>query len=1281
MLNRMIRIFISSTFRNFETERNRLTVEVFPELERLCEEKGFSFQVIDLRWGVSREDVAENRSAQVCFDEIIRCQAMSPYINFLIMAGNRYGWKPLPNAISAENWRLLTSGLPRDDLFMKLLRDYYAQDRNSLLTTDYLLKRRSDQSKNRSENDESLRIALDHLAQSRLPEAHRNDFNVSATELEIQLGYFADVPEEARNRTFIMLQQTSGSESDPESPEKAMQAQRLAEKLRRSVDISGRFCKYKKGNDDYIQAVTSFMEAVIHEQIDRTPPLNSLEWSEESLATSFKAVDIQYTTLPQHQQAENVIRASAGKCVLLTGTSGSGKSFFLKHLVSKTAASGDIAIAAVFTDVLPQRRNLGDALSFIIDELRRKECFPDGFRERFNSRHPVKWFERQLSHLKPERQVYIIIDTLEEMFSQSAESVLQIPLPPQVTLVVTIPDRAMLRQTIDLEPQPPVEVTFTPLNAAGAVSLLYALLEKKGRCLQPAQMTAVNLALTDDSQGFTPLYVELLSQKASRIHSDDETAPWRAISFRELLHDVLLQQDKDIYKVFRLHALGFLALSTAGLSESELLSLLSLDEDVFLEIKDQTEWHIPKPKSGKPQKRIPTVLWAMLYAEIHPLLMELDSAGIELLQFRHKLIREEMLTILKKEALDRSLLVIMAEYFEQRDWYFADGTSMMGNHRKVIELPPVYERLARWDDLHGCLNDLAFADAAIRCGMPRALLDYYLKYASTTLEYFILDILQRKDLLHRLWPDSFLPAALAELRAVNFPGFDSAMETALLEQAGISHRLSRSSDGFSDVGIFFPQLHEKCVYALNDDGMTAVLRDGILQLIDLDRGIAMETFCVARDEECFLYWEDGMLIVRYEKERRAYAIEDGQLRERWCRECRKWDGLISHELNRIKAAGGMRERDIFCSSCQYGYVSFVQDGRLEQGMLFYQEPKTGSPMELMVRLHGPLCAVVADASILEIVDLSKEVMLYSERFSRITHAEWSPDGSRLLVVLRGNTLFQINISDCRVIGPMRRPSQDYYQSRLNMLKNVIVDAGRTVTSMAGYRSDAYERNSDAANAYPLFCAFSIRKNLLARYYRINSESKLRLFRLDSYAPFSKPMSVGPILEQDALGIPLYFSKDGRGVVFYDEGQPMLLDLQRKQVISAPEPALRREPLSGSIEAKIKAAYLKDIGERSSPIPNVLPLSKRQRGSLLDRFQRSREKPQTAPSSGSDRIEVLCDGKVYWLADMDRGIICAYDDDGRCLGRDMPGKLMATDLRDDKLYLLLESSEQIVCYQI
>src|SRR5712664_3823834 len=92
---RTIRVFVSSTFRDMQMERDLLVKKVFPQLRKMCEERSVSWTEVDLRWGITSEQAAEGKVLPLCLEEIERCR---PY--FIGLLGERYGW--VPNSIPDE---------------------------------------------------------------------------------------------------------------------------------------------------------------------------------------------------------------------------------------------------------------------------------------------------------------------------------------------------------------------------------------------------------------------------------------------------------------------------------------------------------------------------------------------------------------------------------------------------------------------------------------------------------------------------------------------------------------------------------------------------------------------------------------------------------------------------------------------------------------------------------------------------------------------------------------------------------------------------------------------------------------------------------------------------------------------------------------------------------------------------------------------------------------------------------------------------------------------------
>ena len=98
-------LFVSSTFRDFQAERDHLQRVVFPELADRLRARRQHLEAIDLRWGVDTVSLADGPERElqvlkVCLQDIRRCK---PFL--LVLLGGRYGWVPGPAADLPADWQ------------------------------------------------------------------------------------------------------------------------------------------------------------------------------------------------------------------------------------------------------------------------------------------------------------------------------------------------------------------------------------------------------------------------------------------------------------------------------------------------------------------------------------------------------------------------------------------------------------------------------------------------------------------------------------------------------------------------------------------------------------------------------------------------------------------------------------------------------------------------------------------------------------------------------------------------------------------------------------------------------------------------------------------------------------------------------------------------------------------------------------------------------------------------------------------------------------------------
>ena len=95
---KFMKIFVSSTFRDMDLERDLMKNYVIPTLNYKYRDSYISFQTIDLRYGVNTSGLTEKDAATkvlgMCMDSIDNAH---PF--FICFLGDRYGWAP-----SEELW-------------------------------------------------------------------------------------------------------------------------------------------------------------------------------------------------------------------------------------------------------------------------------------------------------------------------------------------------------------------------------------------------------------------------------------------------------------------------------------------------------------------------------------------------------------------------------------------------------------------------------------------------------------------------------------------------------------------------------------------------------------------------------------------------------------------------------------------------------------------------------------------------------------------------------------------------------------------------------------------------------------------------------------------------------------------------------------------------------------------------------------------------------------------------------------------------------------------------
>ena len=104
-----LRIFLSSTFRDMNVERDVFVRRYVPALRQRCAELGLHISIIDLRWGVTVEQAQTGEVVPICMSEVEACQYFACFL------GARYGWRPGKNDVpefAYQRFPFLNSYIP-----------------------------------------------------------------------------------------------------------------------------------------------------------------------------------------------------------------------------------------------------------------------------------------------------------------------------------------------------------------------------------------------------------------------------------------------------------------------------------------------------------------------------------------------------------------------------------------------------------------------------------------------------------------------------------------------------------------------------------------------------------------------------------------------------------------------------------------------------------------------------------------------------------------------------------------------------------------------------------------------------------------------------------------------------------------------------------------------------------------------------------------------------------------------------------------------------------------
>jgi len=526
---RVIRIFISSTFHDMREERDELVKRIFPQLRKLCEKRGVVWGEVDLRWGITDEETSEGKVLPVCLEEIHRCR---PY--FIGILGERYGWLPneIPQElIEKENW--LNEHLDKSVTELEILHGVL-------------------------NNPEMKRHAhfyfRDPAYVDSMPPDKQKEFRERPIPEDIkQFGY-----EEAQCKTEERIKKLTA----------------LKDKIRRS---GLPFRENYKNPQELGQLVLDDLTAVINNlypEGSEPDPLDHLAFEHETFAQSRFKIYIgrreYFETLDKHSRGET-------PPLVILGESGSGKSALLSNWsIEYRRKNPDELFVMHFIGSTPEAADWMSMLRRIMGEMKRRFDIPGDIPDKPDALRMA--FANCLHIASVQGRVILIIDALNQLEDRDgAPDLVWLPsvIPENIRLILsTLPGRSL----DELNKRDWQKMQIHPLDNDERIRLINEFLEMHCKKLSRKQIEKIASA----EQTRNPLYLRSLLEEL-RVFGEYEELNKRieeclAAKTIPALFEAILKRCEDDYERDR-HGLvrdsmTLIWAARRGLTETELLEIL-----------------------------------------------------------------------------------------------------------------------------------------------------------------------------------------------------------------------------------------------------------------------------------------------------------------------------------------------------------------------------------------------------------------------------------------------------------------------------------------------------------------------------------------------------------------------------------------------------------------------------------------------------------------------------------------------------------------------------------
>ncbi|XP_064648188.1 TPR repeat-containing protein DDB_G0287407-like [Lineus longissimus] len=581
---RTVRIFVSSTFVDFQFEREFLVKKIFPHLRAWCEERKIRLIDVDLRWGVPKDSTAKE-TLVTCLAEIDRCCAENKHPYFLGMISERFGWVPsedqVPDELAREYkwipgmsvtaWEMMTGA-------------YWDRNPNALISL-------------RNPN------FLDQIRDRTIREAYQESTEKGVLSLKKLKGLFRDT---FPNQTFdynckVVFQEGA------------------------RVEL-GEF-------DAFGDRVLNFFKQNISKQyppdhiFDKQSSLDNYYQDQSIFMAQWSRVVGRETIAKQVHQYVDEDQTPLTPLIIL-GKPGAGKSAMMAHMVKEMSENSKYKVFFHFIGATPGSADTYTMLSRLWHEFLPSEPLPS---EQEDLQQTVGAMLERAAAKEKKKKWVVFFDALNQLETEDARRLRWLPktFSSNIRIIVSTTDASSCLNVLRQRDPGLPEILLKPLDEAVRRELVTNYFANYNKKLDKNQLTAI----VSKQEAGRPLYLAIALEDLRVFGSfkwlDKKIAdlPGDLKGLLEMVLDrIVMENGRELVTA----TVCLLEVSRYGLSESELLELLSMNPVTPSSTMKNSMWY----------QRLPMADWSPIYISLRMLLRPSGTSTEGRLQFFHKCVRD-----------------------------------------------------------------------------------------------------------------------------------------------------------------------------------------------------------------------------------------------------------------------------------------------------------------------------------------------------------------------------------------------------------------------------------------------------------------------------------------------------------------------------------------------------------------------------------------------------------------------------------------------------------------